>query len=307
DGGTAEANCPWGSAQPKVNSWESRENLLNKAIPSEFLCKDMFGDKGRVSSFSGSSDDPRMEMLMAPREGVKGTADPNKKYRYLKNNIGMDVSYKEEKNYPDLYVSPFTQNNGYVPLMMTEELLFMKAEALYWKGDKTAAYEVTKEAVRMNLDRLAPAVSDKVNLNPAVYQKLANEYMTNAKLTAKYLPEANFNIGHLMRQKYIAMMYQPEQWTDMRRYNYSSTKNGITYDGVAVYPTLRRPFNLYEPYWMKKDDQNNVKEEWLQRLNYDPETEEKYNVAELKRLGAYKNPEWLKKPMVWAIYNKAHQ
>ena len=51
----------------------------------------------------------------------------------------------------------------------------------------------------------------------------------------------------------------------------------------------------------------NRKSVWIQRLNYDPETEEKYNRAELERLGAYKNPEWLKKPMIWAINNGSHK
>ena len=39
---------------------------------------------------------------------------------------------------------------------------------------------------------------------------------------------------------------------------------------------------------------------WIQRINYDPETEEKYNRKELERLGAYKNYLWLREPMIWA-------
>ena len=39
---------------------------------------------------------------------------------------------------------------------------------------------------------------------------------------------------------------------------------------------------------------------WIQRINYDPETEEKYNRPELERLGAYKNYKWLQEPMIWA-------
>ena len=35
----------------------------------------------------------------------------------------------------------------------------------------------------------------------------------------------------------------------------------------------------------------------------DPETEEKYNREELIRLDAFRNPEWLKKPMIWAPQN----
>jgi hypothetical protein len=61
---------------------------------------------------------------------------------------------------------------------------------------------------------------------------------------------------------------------------------------------------LYVGYWdITKTD------EWVQRLNYDPETEEKYNRNELIRLGAFDealnsaNPNWLRKPMIWAPQN----
>ena len=40
---------------------------------------------------------------------------------------------------------------------------------------------------------------------------------------------------------------------------------------------------------------------WVQRINYDPKTEVKYNIMELQRLGAYNNHEWLRKPMNWAL------
>lgn len=293
-GGTGEANCPWGKSQPMIGGWESRANLLDKAIPSEFLYKNILGGKETLDSRKGNADDPRVDRLMSPRVGP----DNINKYRYLKNNIGMSVSYKES-HYPDLYTSLYTQNDSYIPLMLTEELLFMKAEALYWKGLKADAYTVTKEAVEMNFDRLAP---DPSSASAKLYAAYVKMYFTTATIVEKYLPEDNFNIGHLLRQKYIAMMYQPEQWNDMRRYCYSNNTNNNTYDGAIIYPGLRRPYNLYEAYWI-----NNGKEEWLQRINYDPETEEKYNVEELKRLGAYKNAEWLKKPMVWAIYNASHQ
>jgi len=111
-----------------------------------------------------------------------------------------------------------------------------------------------------------------------------------------------------MRHKYICMYLQPEQWNDMRRYNYSNSTNGKTYDGAVIYPGLKLPYNLYEPYWRTdKNPDGSIKEVWIQRLNYDPETEEKYNKSELERLGAFRNAEWLKKPMIWAVYNETHK
>ena len=117
------------------------------------------------------------------------------------------------------------------------------------------------------------------------------------------------------------MYLQTEQWTDMRRYNYSSSTNGIKYalpgqTPVAVYDvknvhngnsvlfkddsvnfclpySLDRPANLYEAYWNTPDNYVNGKEgkltpnAWVNRLNADTETETKYNKKELDRMGYY--------------------
>ena len=298
DGGVGEANCPWGPAKPKIGGWESRSNDLDKTIPSKYLMVDMFGIEASPNPIKGYAKDPRMEALMKPRKGADGRTI----FRYLDCNIGMDAS-AQESHYPDLYcttpmssqdltVNPYTKNDGYVPLFLTEELMLIKAEALYWRGDKTGAREWTIKAVEKSFERF--------NCNT----KYTEKYLKNVD----YLPEIGFNIGHIMRQKYVCMYLQPEIWTDMRRYNYSNSKNNVTYDGVVIYPNLKRPYNLYEPYWcIDYNPDGTLADVWVQRLNYDPETEEKYSRLELERLGAYKNPEWLKKPMIWGIYNGAHK
>lgn len=138
------------------------------------------------------------------------------------------------------------------------------------------------------------------------------------------MPADNFTIATLMQQKYVALYLQPEQWCDVRRYNYSSSTNGIQYDNVYVYDIanvynqgktgtvkednfsetfeLTRPYNIYEAQWMTDKDIVGGKltaNAWVNRISADPETEEKYNKAELERIGAYKNPDWLRKRMVW--------
>jgi hypothetical protein len=122
-----------------------------------------------------------------------------------------------------------------------------------------------------------------------------------------------------MQQKYVAMYLQPEQWTDMRRYNYSSSQNGISYAApgqtpVYVYDvknvhngtvalfakdaanfnksiSLHRPFNLYEAYWCTPEDYGKnatlSPNAWVNRLNADTETETKYNKKELEKNDYY--------------------
>ena len=89
----------------------------------------------------------------------------------------------------------------------------------------------------------------------------------------------------------------------MRRYHYSNNRNGygIGADNEIVYPTLRRPYNLYSAYWVDGLTTEQKENTWIQRLNYDPQTEEIYNPNEVMRIGAYKNHKWLQKPMNWAL------
>ena len=265
----------------------------------------------------GYALDPRAEKMMTPRANGDGA----KTLRYIENNIGMPTSMKLTY-YPDLYApsgnNPYTRDNGYIALITTEELMFIKAEAQYWSGDKIGAYNTTVEAVKKSMERYGVTTN-------TTYE--TNRY--NLFFEVRLPSAETFTIADLMQQKYVAMYLQSEQWTDVRRYNYSSATNGIAYDNVFVYTvkkchpegclkkytaasfteefSLTRPYNLYEAYWTTPKNYGiNAKfspNAWVNRLNYDPETEDKYNRAQLEQLGAYKNPDWLRKRMIWAKKN----
>jgi len=320
DGGSpAEKCCPWGPAQPKMNlGWaQARDNLLDQALPSKFFFYGMLGGYTKENVYvatRGYALDPRATKLMNPVIGQP--------MRYLENNIGMDVTDKIT-NYPGLFSSnnPYTKNDGYILLFGREELLFIKAEAQYWKGDKIGSYATYIEAVDANLQRFN-AIPD--NNASAIDQRNYERFRT-----IRFTGESEYTIAELMQQKYIAMYMLPEQWTDMRRYNYSSRTNGIRYDGEFVYTikycynggttqqpnasnfttefSLTRPYNLYAPYWDTPDsygiNAHFSPNAWINRLNYDPETEERYNSQQLELMGAYQNPQWLRKRMIWAYKN----
>lgn len=284
-GSSPEQNCPWGTAQPKVNAWESFESQLDKAIPTKFLLVNMMG----VNEEGTRVVDPRVPFLMKRRTGPAGSTDDGLKYRFLESNIGIASNYTVT-NYPNLFFTDnkdaagndiagvFTQNNSYIALMLTEELYLMKAEALYWNGQKDDARQTTIDAVTINLKR------------HGVSAFAQTQFLKNST----YFPSASdFNIGHVMRHKYVCMYLQPEIWNDMRRYKYSNNINNVKYDGATIYPGLRRPYNLLKSVWSGNED-------WVQRVNYDPETEPVYNRLELIRLGAFEDPNWMKKPLIWA-------
>lgn len=357
DGGTAQKNCPWSDAQPNINSWESRANLLTDAVPSKFFLADCMGafnqsDANRSGSFvnrRGYADDPRASLLFKPRTGPISTTSSaaSIKLRWLENNIGVPSTDFKAANYPDLYAGAYAGSiDAYVPLFTMEELYFIQAEAKYWMGEKTEACRLAKEATRYNIVRHLEAFQKKYpeimypgNVTASGYQKLDPQDKEGFERSEKYwaacvdaflddknttdLPsvkiygvtsdntpgnhhwyfnESSYTLSDLMIQKYIAMYMQPEQWTDMRRYHYSNNRNsyGIGGNNEIIYPTLRRPYNLYAPYWIDGLTESEKENTWIERINYDPETEEKYNRTELERLGAYKNYQWLRKPMIWA-------
>ena len=341
DGGSGEQNCPWGEAMPKINSWESRDNALTSAVPSKFFVQDCMGvinpgNETKQGLFDGQNAygaDPRLYLLFVPQEGPISASDETKKVmvRYLENNIGAGATYKQA-HYPVLYAGAYARNDGYNPIFTMEELYFIQAEAYYWKGQRAQACQLAKEATTWNIQRhldrfqadnagfypgtgnLPAKVATIDNMNKQRYERvvkafLDNEGTANTKACDQignkhwFFNEGDYSLSDLMIQKWIAMYMQPEQWTDMRRYHYSNNRNGILFEGEnsTIYPTLRRPYNLYTAYWVDGLTDEQKENTWIQRLNYDPQTEDIYNMNEVVRVGAYKNPDWLKKPMNWAL------
>lgn len=370
DGGISTQNCPWSDAQPVINTWESRANLLTDAVVSKYMLADIMGvfnqsnaiNAGAFVSRRGYADDPRAILLFSPRTGPATTTNTAEKIklRWLENNIGVPSTSFKAINYPDLFTGAYAGSaDGYVPLFTMEELYFIQAEAKYWMGDKPEACRLAKEATRYNIQRHLEAFQARYpdamypgdvrqnaekkyvfsKLNPSdredgvfTLSKLYWEASVDAFIENVSMPErdpdgkkytqpvkavtdpstpgnhywffnpSEFSLSDLMQMKYVAMYMQPEQWTDMRRYHYSNNRNayGIGDNQEIVYPTLRRPYNLYSAYWIDGMSDTEKENTWIQRINYDPETEEKYNKGELERLGAYKNHLWLRKPMIWA-------
>ena len=321
DGTTYATCCPWGPNSPWVSG--ANGNGLYSAIPTTFFLHAILGSIDNYYQVTrGYALDPRADRMMVPR-GNKRTL------LHLESNIGMDITHIQS-DYPNLYSSsnPYTQYAGYVALMTKEELLFIKAEAQYWAGDIAGAYATTIEATKQSMKRYG---IEEANISD---QNLKNQY--DRFFSIKLPSAAEFTIADLMQQKYAAMYLQPEQWTDMRRYNYSSSTNGIAYKGVYVYDvkhvhnginalfandaanfcltySLHRPYNLYEPYWWTAEDfgvnASLSPNAWIMRINPSPST---YSLPELQRLGYYTvdadgywqlNPAIIRKRMIWAQKN----
>ncbi|NGM72445.1 SusD/RagB family nutrient-binding outer membrane lipoprotein [Sphingobacterium sp. SGL-16] len=251
---TYEKNL-WGESRPNPE-WQFadiRNDLVN-SLPTDVFMKAM------TVNASTNTYDPRLYKLTTP--------GANNKYLGAKMSEGLrDVSLPSGTVYQDfanLYNGYWTADSSAYPYMIKEELLFIKAEALYYLNDKEGALNAYKQGVETNLRRLQVEEGQIIN------------FLGSNKIAQSAV---NLTIADIMMQKWIALYLQAETWVDIRRYGYSKT----------AYPDLYYPrYALAE--WGGR---------YIQRFVYDPQTEYVYNPKEIERLGAGAR-DWVFTPLWWA-------
>lgn len=155
--------------------------------------------------------DPRLALTLAP--SVDGT------YRGVNTTFGDPNSANVNTRIPTLWntvpgVTALTgkymfQDKIDYPIMTYSELQFIKAEALFKKGDKAKALEAYKNGITAHMNYVGVNAKDQTDyLASAAVINVANDLKISDIMTQKYI--ALWGIGCL------------ESWVDMRRYNYSS-------------------------------------------------------------------------------------
>jgi hypothetical protein len=229
------------------------DQTLPLTLPTDVLMKSL------TVNASVPTYDPRLFVLTTPGE--------NNKYLGAKMSEGLlDASLPGGTTFRDfanLHNGYWTSNDSPHPIMLKEELYFIKAETQFYLNDP-GAFTSYQQGIRHNMERLGIPEGQIIS------------YLGSAKVAQS---AATLSISDIMLQKYIALYLQPETWSDMRRYGYSTN----------AYPNLYYPrFALAE--WGGR---------YIQRLPYDPQTEYVYNPKEIERLGA-RARDWVFKPVWWA-------
>jgi hypothetical protein len=260
DGKSALQMNQWGPSKADPD-WDYANNILDLSAPSEFMLLHVL----KYDYENATVTDPRQPLLMTPRDTTETGEDL---YLYVVPTEGKDA-IKANTQYPDLYNSYVTKDLSPMIWFAEEELHFILAEAYFLSGNPGPAFTSFVAGIQKNMQRAGVASADI-----AAFLAGPNVPHNSTELT----------ISDIMMQKYLALYLQGEVWTDMRRHDYDP----------QIYKGLKKPKYLAY-YW----DATNP-DEWIERLPYDTETEEIYNKPTLVELGAYQNPEWMKKPMFWA-------
>ncbi len=161
--------------------------------------------------------------------------------------LGLD-SWLDDEAYTVLPTQETFYMTPSAPLVMMSysELKFIEAEAVL-ASNPTQAHDAYLAGVQANLDKLG------------VDADAATEYMAHPHVSVG----GQTNLEHIMKEKYIALVLNPESWNDMRRYNYDPAvfKGFVIPDWEgrtlpahrAIYPTSERDRNSANESANRKD------------------------------------------------------
>jgi hypothetical protein len=235
--------------------------------------------EGTGNSWNSGVEDPRASKLIP--KIVEGDNAGQYSYGVDLTKVdsepqASDVNYVGLRSTDD-NVLFYTQQNSPYFLFSYSEAKFIEAEVYFRKGDKASALSAYKAGIKANMDKMdIPADESAVFLAGAAVAQTAGE----------------LTLSHIMIQKYIALTYSPEIWTDIRRCNYWIGSNGTYNLEGGVYKGFKRPEYVYETAFPTETD-------YIRRYQM-AYYERYYNAAKVTALGVFENT-YMTEPVWWDI------
>ena len=258
----AEFNYVKGGSQTQANPWsaEGYGEFKSELFPRYAGYTQFFINMLKNPFFLNDSIDPRLPIIMNP--AVKTGL-----FTGLVSGRGLDG--KNIKEYCRVAGGFYSLADSPFPFATYSEVKYIEAEARLRKGDAAGAIEAFKTGVLADMTKLGVAdttiqkVSDGLNkLTPADFTANNNKA----------------GLSKIMTQKYIAMVFNPETWVDMRRMDYSN----------EIYPGLARPDNVNEIFG---------EGEWIRAMPYEYNEENRNG----KNLGDNRPDVRMKTPVWWDV------
>jgi hypothetical protein len=226
---------------------------------------------GTNTTFNGVLD-PRASVILTPSlDGKVRGLDPHKGQLTVADSVRIPTFYGA------LNLTVLVKNrylfgdNAPVPMMTYSEMQFLKAEALYRKGDKPGALAAYKNGISGSVDMCNYVAG--IAASPTV--SAANKAALLANTAVVPTTGASLTLNMILLQKYISDWgwNYVETWTDLRRYHYGVD----TYNGEAVYTGFTLPTSAQ--YYVD----NSNKPVYRMRPRYN--SEYVWNLPSLKTIG----------------------
>jgi len=159
-----------------------------------------------------------------PRLPLIATITKYGDYRGTQNGAGrIGTGTNQEESY--LSVTGFySATNAPLLIATYAEAKFIEAEAAFRSGDPARAYTAYLAGIKANMDKVGVATADE------------NAYINDPTVS---VGQANLSLDLIFKEKYVAMLLNPEAWVDARRYDYKY-KNFTLPVGAALSTFIRR-------------------------------------------------------------------
>jgi hypothetical protein len=277
----------WGEDNDTYSNWAiQRQNMGSYNKPGKLWKDYLFNTvDGEGNSWNSGVIDPRTEMLV-PKILTTNAAGEDSLSADFSNAVDLKYVDSTPKTSDTTYIGLrsddynllyYTQKASPYFLLSYSEVKFIEAEVYFRQGNTSSALSAYQAAIKANMDRLgvSSAESSAFLASEAVAQ-------TSSELT----------LSHIMIQKYIALTYSPEVWTDMRRCDYCIGSDGTYNEDEGVYKGFDRPTFVYETAFPQDDD-------YIRRYQM-AYYERYYNSAKVTELGVFEN-EYMTEPVWWDI------
>ena len=259
----AEFEYTKGGSPTQANPWsaEGYGEFKSKIAPRYAGYSDFFIDLLKNPFFLNDSLDPRLPLIMNP-------ADKTGWYVGVHPGRGLDSGHGIT-NYCNIPGGYYSKVDSPWPFITYSEVKYIEAEARLRKGDVTGSIAAFKEGVLADMRKLG--------VEEATIQLVSTnlDNLTTSDFTSN---NNKAGLSKIMSQKYIALLFNPETWVDLRRMDYSN----------EIYPGLEKPENVNEIFG---------ENEWIRALPYEYNEENRNG----DNLGDNRPEVRMKTPVWWDI------
>jgi hypothetical protein len=253
---------------------------------------------GANNAFPGIADPRAIYLLRLNTNGTFKGLSPNRGQTVITPNDRPESYWGISQAAGVNNTAPGTDNNcrylfrnaSEFPVITASEIAFIKAEALFRKGDKPGALAAYKNGIALNFDMLMNTYSTNVPAGSLLTTTIRDNYVNNPDVSPA---PAALTLTHIMMQKYIALYIHGtfETWVDMRRYHYTDLDPST---GQQVYRDFLPPSATGDLY-------PNNGGKLIYRLRPRFNSEYVWNLNELNRIGAsaldyHTKEQWFSKP-----------
>lgn len=121
----------------------------------------------------------------------------------------------------------YTEKGAKGLLLTNAEMRFIEAEVYLKKGEQASALSAYRAGIRAHIEQMG--------LNAGPYLNSTSVVQNAGQLT----------LSHIMIQKYIALSYSPEIFSDVRRMNYCTDATNEYNEATGIYKGFKRPGHVF--------------------------------------------------------------